>query len=189
MYKTIGRERERVIDNLFVRSIIAIVVAMALLFSGVGMALGAPDDADLTYVLDESQSEGISWFDESFEDGCYSAYGDRQPRYSYQINNGEVIEKRGFYAGGIGGLDIDLTALNLKNGDKVTIDVWHVGSNDVIDMSYKRVINVVDPNAVTEDPETPVTNGIAFDFNFKATGIQATGFNDYKEAFAALNNN
>lgn len=53
--------------------------------------------------------------------------------------------------------------------------------------------SVVDPDAVAEEPETPETpsgnqSNIAFDFNFKATGIQSTGFNDYHEAFAALNN-
>lgn len=37
------------------------------------------------------------------------------------------------------------------------------------------------------DSSDESTSGVAFTLNFKATGIQATGFKDYKEAFAAPN--
>lgn len=75
--------------------------------------------------------------------------------------------------------DIDLATLGMSEGDIIILDfLLYEGS------SHSACVHSYTIKACSDEP----TSTVALNFNFKVSGIQATGFNNYHEAFAALNN-
>lgn len=120
--------------------------------------------------------------------------------YSLFANNGATHMSFMVYATVGHRLSVDFndgSTLVIEGNEEFSNDSLGVSTVDADDNYYDMYTfqyneDTWELESITVNPESafktlqPITP--IFDFHFKATGIQATGFNDYKEAFAALNN-
>lgn len=165
-------------------SLIALVLAIAMAMSGIGFALGAPDDAFDRHAAmeDKTTAEFEAFLDHHGSDGTCMFCG-------------EVSSENNGFCGDFG---------SLTRGDLFQGWNWYEGMLNFSYMgafcnqadNYAMIQDLIDSFPADsafikwlkgEDDSDQSTPGVAFTLNFRATGIQATGFKDYKEAFAALN--
>lgn len=175
--------------------LVALVLAAVLAMAGVGYALAAPDSGSYEYTIGDTTN--------SYE------YGSAYPQISISVNNGVLILhtddtfnnpalyldlfntfeeanapnsipiSREFVFDGNGNIEISMSDYG--------IGTYYLAFHNGLDGTGIVPITIAEPTSQPAISDNSISN-VAFNFNFKATGIQATGFNDYKEAFAALNN-
>lgn len=99
------------------------------------------------------------------------------------------------------GSELNINAYSTLSLDEATVSTINAEGNCYEMYSYVHNEDTWEIESISTNPESAFltlqpgdsnssneTSNVAFDFNFRATGIQATGFSNYKEAFAALNN-
>lgn len=160
--------------------LVAFVLATVLAMTGVGYALANPNDgsdSDFDHhaaMHEKTTAEFLQWMKAHDNDApCAICSGE----YCNEINESRINEgTQKWYTVNHGSAGFPCEYLVYASFDDIVDDLpdnsafiqWLMGKDDLS----------------SDEPASTV----ALNFNFKATGIQATGFSDYHEAFTALNN-